>query len=79
MTTWRDESRFNAEGAERFDWLAVEFWSYSNFFSTIKRGFSQLETWQKTVRNGLMITVLVIHVWELIAVGTTIYPKFFAP
>lgn len=59
MTTWRDESRFNAEGAERFDWLAK--WSFGrNFFSTIKRGFSQLGTRQKTVRNGLMITVLVI-------------------
>ena len=59
MTTWRDESRFNAEGAERFDWLAK--WSFGrNFFSDLKRGFSQLGTWQKTVRNGLMITVLVI-------------------
>ena len=78
MTTWRDESRFNAEGAERFDWLAK--WSFGrNFFSDLKRGFSQLGTWQKTVRNGLMITVLVIHVWELIAVGTAIYPKLLAP
>lgn len=61
MTTWRDESRFNAEGAERFDWLAK--WSFGrNFFSDLKRGFSQLGTWQKTVRNGLMITAMSIQI-----------------